>query len=58
MKLRKYSEQQENALSEDFIFQLYSIDNNYLYFYYLYIIFQFTKSYLIILSYLNTSQAT
>ena len=40
MKLRKYSENQENALLEDFIiFQLYSIDNNYFYFYYLYITF-------------------
>ena len=37
MKLRKYSENQEKSLLEDFIiFQLYSIGDNYFYLYYLY----------------------
>lgn len=40
MKLRKYNENQENVILEDFIiFQLYSIDKNYFYLYYLYITF-------------------
>ena len=50
MKLRKYGENQEKSLLEDFImFQLYSIADNYFYLYYLCITFQLTKSYLIIL---------
>ena len=55
MKLRKYSENQEKSLLEDFIiFQLYSIGDNYFYLYYLYHL-SVKKSYLTIL-YLYMSQ--